>query len=273
MIALIGAVIAAYVALVAVIYLIQDRLLYFPATESPERMRAALPELQAVRLETEDGLELLAWWCPPARPGAWTLALFHGNAGHIGHRLEKMRPHLAAGLGMLLVEYRGYGGNPGRPSEGGFAADARAALAFLGGRGVGHARTALYGESLGSGVAVRLAADAASAGRPVGALLLEAPYSSIAEVAQHHYPWLPALWLTRDRFASIDRIAGVGVPLLVMHGADDSIVPLKFGQRLFDAAREPRELVVLPGAGHNNLDARRLADLVHRFLARWTPAG
>ncbi len=273
MIALAGIAIAIYVALVAVIYLAQDRLLYFPSTESPERMRATAPDLRAVRLTTDDGLDLLAWWRPPAVAAGWTLALFHGNAGHIGHRLEKVRPHLVAGLGVLLVEYRGYGGNAGRPSENGFHADARAALAFLDGLGVPRARLALYGESLGTGVAVRLAAEAAGAGGPVGAVLLEAPYSSIADVAQHHYPWLPARWLTRDRFAAIERVAVIGAPLLVLHGARDTIVPLPFGQRLFAAAREPKELVVLPDGGHNDLDARSLARQVHRFLSRWTPAG
>ena len=164
---------------------------------------------------------------------------------------------------MLLAEYRGYGGNPGTPSEEGFYADGRAALDFLAAREVPAARIVLYGESLGTGVAVQLALE-----RRVGAVVLEAPFTSAVDVGADIYPFLPVRLLARDRFDSIAKIAAIGAPLLVLHGEADKVVPVRFGRALLAAARQPKEGVFVPGAGHADLYQHGGAGIVLDFLAR-----
>ncbi len=256
-----------YGGLLAGLYLFQRQLLYLPSASRPDPREAGVPDMRAVRLATGDGLELLAWYKPPA-PGRRLLVYLHGNAGHIGHRGFKARPFLDLGHGVLLVSWRGYGGNAGQPSEEGLLNDARAALAFAAEEGLAHRQVVLYGESLGSGVAVQLAAEAAGTGRPVGAVVLEAPFTSIAEVAQYHYFYVPARYMVADKFDSAARVSAVGAPLLVVHGERDRTVPVRFGRELFDAAAEPKEAAWLPEAGHNDLFDHGAAERVRRFLER-----
>ncbi|MGF1640179.1 MAG: alpha/beta hydrolase, partial [Rhodospirillales bacterium] len=172
-VAIVGLVAAGYVVVVGAMFAFQRSMLYLPSTTTPLPATSGVPEMRPVGLVTADGLDLVAWYRPAAE-GHPTIVYFHGNGGHIGHRGSKVRPYLDAGYGLLLVSYRGYGGNPGRPSEEGLYRDGRAALAFLGTHGVPPARTVLYGESLGTGVAVHIAAERARAMQPVGALVLEA---------------------------------------------------------------------------------------------------
>ncbi len=263
---------AVYLTVVAAAYLLQRRLLYFPAAALPTPAQAGVPEMRRVTYLTEDRLTLTAWYAaPPA--GAPVLLLFHGNAGNLADRAFKARSLLDAGIGVLLAGYRGYGGNPGRPAEAGFYADARAALSFLAAERQAPARCILYGESLGSGIATRLAAEQAALGEPVGAVILEAPYTSIPAVAQSHYWYLPAYWLLRDRFenrASIDRI---GAPLLILHGAKDTTIPVRMGRALFAAAREPKEALWPPAAGHNDVFDHAATDLVEFIQTRFGTTG
>lgn len=254
--------VALYGAVAAAVYLGQRHLIYYPDTRSPARADHGAAAFGEVRLITADGLDLLAWH-RPATEGRSTLLYLHGNAGHLGDRVFKVRTFIEAGLGVLLVSYRGYGGNPGRPSESGLIEDARAALAFLVGSGVPSARVVAYGESLGSGPAVALAAEA-----DLGGLILEAPFSSLAEVAGYHFPWLPARWLIKDRFDSLARIGQVRAPLLVLHGGRDDTIPIRFGRKLHAAANEPKEINEFAMAGHNDLDAFGAGRAALDFLAR-----
>ncbi len=256
---------AVYGGLVAGLYLFQRQLLYHPATSTPEPALSHVPDMRPVRLATEDGLDLLAWYKPPSADRNLVIFL-HGNAGNIGHRGWKVRPMLDAGLGVLLVSWRGFGGNRGRPTEQGLVRDARAALAFAVGQGIAPARIALYGESLGSGVAVAVAAEQAAAGSPVAALVLEAPYSSIADVAQHHYFYVPARLLLHDKFDAAARIAKVKAPVLIVHGALDRTIPIRFAKALFDRAAEPKEALWLPHAGHDDIYAHGALDRMLAFL-------
>jgi Dipeptidyl aminopeptidases/acylaminoacyl-peptidases len=155
---------AGYMIIVGTLWVLQRQLLFLPDRSTPQLATAGLPEMTDVRVRTADGLELLAWWHPPDadRP---TVVYLHGNGGHIGYRGSRVRPFLDRGMGVLLVSYRGYGGNPGSPSEAGLLADGRAALEFLAAWGIAADRTVLYGESLGTTVAVRLAAEWAEIGR------------------------------------------------------------------------------------------------------------
>jgi uncharacterized protein len=260
-----------YLMLVTGLYVIQRQLLYLPDRSIPSRSASGVPEMSEIRLHTDDGLDLLAWH-RSAAPQRATILYLHGNGGHIGYRGGRVRPFIDAGFGVLLVEYRGYGGNPGRPSEQGLMSDARAALAFLDTAGWPPAATVLYGESLGSTVAVAIAAERAAAGQPVAALVLEAPLSSVSDVAAYHYPWMPVRWLLKDQFEASTRIAGVGAPVLIIHGEADGIVPIRYGKALFEAAREPKEAAWIRSGGHEDLAQFGLHRIVFDFLARQLPA-
>ncbi len=266
LITLLIVILSAYGAVAGLVFAFQRSLMYLPDRSVPRTADWDAADMTPVSLSTADGLELLAWYKPAARPQGPVVAYFHGNGGHIGIRVYKVRPLLDAGFGVLLVSWRGYGGNDGSPSEEGFHEDAEAALAFLAGDGVAAGRVVLFGESLGSGPAVRLGAELAAAGTPVAGIVLEAPFTSAAATAQYHYPWLPAYWLVLDRYESVRRIAGVSAPVLIVHGERDQVVPTRLGRRLLAAAREPKEGVFLPEAGHNDLFEHGAAAVEVRFI-------
>lgn len=236
-----------YLGIVLVLFLAQRHLLYHTHGTLPPPEAAGVA-MQVVPLATADGLTLASWYAPPAAADGPVVLHFHGNAGTIAHRTDKARHFMAAGLGVLLLEYRGFGGNPGSPSEDGLYADARAALQWLAGQGIGPERVVLYGESLGTGVAVHLAAETTPA-----AVILEAPYTSIPDVAALQYPFVPVQWLVLDRFDSLSKIGRVTAPLLLIHGEQDGLIPLALAKRLFNAANAPKQALLLPNAGHEGL--------------------
>jgi len=254
--------VVAYGALVGGLYVFQRQLLYFPDRARPELFGLGQLGVREAMLETEDGLSLLSWYLP-ARPRRPVIAYFHGNGGHIGYRAERLLRFAREGFGVLMPEYRGYGGNPGTPTEAGFYADGRATLAFLDREGVAANRLVLYGESLGSGVAVALAVQ-----HEIAALILEAPPTSVAEIAQCHFPYVPASRMVVDRFDSLSRIGKVKAPILVLHGERDRVVPVRYGRALFDAAPEPKENWFAPAAGHENLARYGSLDVVVGFIDR-----
>ena len=236
---LLGAIVG-YALLVTVLFVSQRSLLYHADSSTPEPSEYGLDQMQAIRIPAEDDLQLFAWWQAPSETAGPVLIYFHGNAGNLGYRSDKVREFLEAGIGVLLVTWRYNAGSGGKPSEESLVADGRAALKFVAETGVAEAQVVLYGESLGSGVAVALAAE-----QRVGAIVLEAPYTSIAEVAQHHYWYAPAKWLVRDRFDSRARIGRVSAPIMVIHGERDRVIPSRFGRRLYEAAPEPKEALIL----------------------------
>jgi len=259
--------IVAYVVIGLGATLLQRQLIYYPSTGP-----ALLPaEAGVTRIETvtADGLTLEHWHLPGPE-GAPVLVMFHGNAGHYGDRLPKARLFRALGLGVVIAGYRGYGANPGRPSEAGLYRDGRSVLDWLESvRGVPPGRMALHGESLGSAVAVKLAAERAGAGQPAGAVLLEAPLADAAWIARRMLPVWPVRLMLRDRFASIERIDEIAAPLLIIHGRRDRTVPLRHGRRLLAAAAGPVKRGVFPErAGHNNLLAHGAFEAEAAFLGR-----
>ena len=260
MLPFLGFAVVAYAALVGGLYLFQRQLLYFPDRARPELFGLEQLGVREAMLQTEDGLSLLSWYLP-AQPGRPVIAYFHGNGGHVGYRAERLLRFAREGFGVVMVEYRGYGGNPGTPSETGFYTDGRAALAFLDREGVTPNRLMLYGESLGSGVAVALAAE-----RQVAAVILEAPPTSVAEVAQCHFPFVPAARMVTDRYNSLSRIGKVKGPILVLHGERDRVVPIRYGRALLDAAPEPKEGWFAPDAGHEDLARYGAMDVVVAFI-------
>ncbi len=246
---LVGALIVA--AILFLLWTLQRSLIYFPLGEAPGPAEAGLPDAEPVAFDTTDGLRLDGWFvaAPGAGPRAAVL-VFNGNAGHRGDRAPLAAALRVHGLHVLLFDYRGYGGNPGSPSEEGLAADGRAARAYLAARpDVDASRLVYFGESLGAAVATRLASE-----HPPAALVLRSPFTSLPDVGRVHYPILPVRPLLRDRFDVIGRIGQVGAPLLVLAGARDRIVPVEQSRRVFKAAAEPKRLLVLPRADHNDYE-------------------
>jgi len=247
--------------LLALVWSQQRRLIYFPSP-GPVPSATAVGGRDVV-LTTEDGIRLGAWYFPAASDGPAVLVC-NGNAGDRSMRVTLAAALHRMGLSVLLFDYRGYGGNPGRPSEDGLAADARAAQQWLAARD-GVTKIVYFGESLGAAVAVGLAVE-----RPPAALVLRSPFTSLPDVAAVHYPWLPVRRLLLDRYPSIDRIGALRVPLLVIAGDRDDIVPERLSRRLYDAAGEPKRYVLVPGAGHNDpelLDGPRMLDEIKGFLS------
>ena len=234
---------------VALLWFFQRALIYFPESELPEPAAVGLPTAETVTFETEDGLTLGGWLIPPrGNVSGYTVIVFNGNAGHRGYRAGLAGQLSARGLAVFLFDYRGYGGNPGLPTETGLARDARAALAAVGRQpGVDVTRIVFFGESLGAAVAVRLALEF-----PPAALILRSPFTSLTDTGQHHYPFLPVRWLLRDRYPTIDRIGRITSPLLVIAGDLDRVVPFLESQEVFDAAPDPKRLIVVRDADHND---------------------
>lgn len=252
---------SAYAAVCGVVYAVQRKLLYDPDRSRPEPDLHGVPEMSEIVIHAADGTELVAWYHPPADGAHPVIAYYHGNAGHIGNRGEKIRHFLGAGFGVLMLSYRGFGGSAGRPTEQGLYHDARAALAYLRDRGFGPERIVIYGESLGSGVAVHMAAET-----PPAALVLEAPFTSLTTVAFQKCPYLPVPLLIRDRYNSLSKIGQVRAPLFLMHGERDRTVTVGHGRKLFAAANGPKQSLFLPEAGHTDLYDHGVADDVIRFI-------
>jgi len=226
---------------------IERSFIYFPERELIGEPADYGLEFDDANFATSDGVRLHGWFVPGESDVTWLWC--HGNAGNISHRLENLRLlHDELGVRVFIFDYRGYGRSEGSPSEEGTYRDAEAALACVLSRpDVDAERTVYFGRSLGAAVAVELATR-----RPPYALILESPLPSIAELARHHYPFLPAGRLLRTKYDSLSKIANVHVPLLVLHGDQDEVIPFQSGRKLFEAANEPKRFYTIRGAGHND---------------------
>jgi fermentation-respiration switch protein FrsA (DUF1100 family) len=249
-----------YVGLAAMIYLAQRSLMYFPDTVRTTPAAAGLPEAEEVPLTASDGVGSIAWHIPP-RDYKPVILYFHGNGGALKYRVERFRRLIADGIGLVALEYRGYGGLPGSPSEQGLIADAEAAYAFAAAQ-YPVQQIVVWGESLGTGVAVALTSE-----KPVGRVILEAPFTSAVAVGAQHYWYLPVRLLMKDQFRSDERIGKVTAPLLILHGVHDRVVPYAMGERLFDLANKPKHMARFLDGGHEDLDANGGLNAVARFLA------
>jgi fermentation-respiration switch protein FrsA (DUF1100 family) len=284
MLGLLALLLAGLAAFALLLVWLEPRLLYYPLRElerTPESLGLPYEDLT---LLAADGVTLHAWFLPrpgdpqPPRGGAPAgargprVVLFcHGNAGNISHRFEKVAFFHRAGVDVLLFDYRGYGRSEGRPDEAGTYRDARAAYDWLAGsRAVPPERLVLYGESLGAAVAVRLATEV-----PVAGVMLEAAFTSVADVGQGMYPFLPVRWMVRNRYDSLARIGSLRAPLLLLHSRDDEFFSMRHPERLLAAARAPKRLVELRG-GHNEaflVSAETYGVAVGEFLAGLGVAG
>ena len=236
-----------YSSVLAFFFFDQRNLLYFPPhTYTPLAEAYANHAFQEIAVTTEDGFRLKAWYAPAAGKPC-TIVFFHGNGDSLLTAAPVADPYIDAGYGFLLAEYRGYSGMPGTPTEAGLYRDARADLYELMARGVPERHIILFGHSLGTGVAVEMATEF-----HVGGAMLLAPYLSIPKAAQAHYPFLPATLLALDRFDSEKKIRSVHMPLLIVNGALDQVIPPSQGLKLYSLANQPKEFHSLAGRGHND---------------------
>lgn len=242
----------------------QRDMIYHPGATLPDPGDVGVPEMVPMSVRTTDNLLLTGWYAPPADAGALTVLYCHGNARTLAERAHKARRLMDAGLGVLLVGYRGYGGNPGHPTEPGLYADARAALGWLRSREVPAERIVVYGESLGTGIATQMAVE----NPELGALVLEAPFTRLADLAPPYLlPGLAPLLLL-DQYDTASKIPGLDLPILVVHGDHDGVVPVAMGRTLVKAANGRAEGVFLAPAGHNDLWEHGAAEAVLAFLGR-----
>lgn len=253
---------AVYLLAALALVLLQRRILFRPDPVAPDIAALGVPGA------TEIHVAGILGWYRPAAPGQPTLLYFHGNAGSLTDRIPRFRRYAQTGWGLLFMEYPGYGGQPGSPSEAAFARNAQAAADALAAKDVLPAQLVLYGESLGTGVATRLAES-----RPAAALILESPYTSIRAIGEARYPWLPVGLLARDPFEIEPRLGQVHVPVLILQGGMDDIVPPEMGLRDFKAANEPKQLWSVPEAGHENLMQFGAADVVTAFVTAHLSGG
>lgn len=249
-----------YVGFVGLLYVVQRGLMYLPDRSRTAPAAAGLPQAEEEVLTTADGEHVIAWHVPPKgeRP---VVLYFHGNGGALWLRVPRFVALTADGTGLLALSYRGYGGSSGSPSEEGLIADARAAYEFAVAR-YAPERLVLWGESLGTAVAIALAAE-----KPVGKLVLEAPFTSAADIAASVYPFVPVRLLMKDQFRSDERIGRVTAPVLVLHGEQDRVVPIRFGERLFALVQSPKRFVRLKDGDHEGLDGHGALEEAKKFIA------
>lgn len=250
-----------YLGGLAVLYFKQREILFpIPPVGRTAPAAAGFLEAEEHVLTTADGERIIVWHVAP-RAGHRVVIYFPGNGDALAYLVGRFRDITSDGTGLIALAYRGYAGSSGRPSETGLLADAAAVYAFATAL-YEPARIVAWGHSLGTGVAV-----AAAAAHPLGGLILEAPYTSIADVAAAAFPYFPVRYFLKDPFPSEEWIAKVTAPLLIMHGARDSTVPMRFGERLFALAHEPKQFVRFDEGEHNDLDDFGAIETARRFVA------
>ncbi|MEI8372965.1 MAG: alpha/beta hydrolase [Planctomycetota bacterium] len=251
----------AYLVLFLVMMYLENSLIYFPMKFPGGNWTPQGITVEDAWFTAVDGTKIHGWYVPHEQSKA-VILFCHGNGGNVTHRADVIRElRNRVGAAVLIFDYRGYGKSEGKPNESGVLADARAARSWLAQKtGVGESQIVLMGESLGGAVAVDLATDGARA------LILENTFSSIPDVASHHYPWAPVRLLMRTRFNSAVNIRSYHGPLYQSHGDRDSIVPLELARRLFDAANEPKQFLVLEWANHNDPHSPHYYDKLREFL-------
>jgi fermentation-respiration switch protein FrsA (DUF1100 family) len=244
---ILAGVVGVYLLVALVTYMGQRRLMYFPDTARTLPAQAGLPNVSERVLNTPDGARIVVWY-GKAKPGQPTLLYFHGNGGGLADRAERFRRFMGQGWGVYMMAYRGYAGSTGYPTEANNVADARLAYGALVQEGVSPESIIVYGESLGTNLATRVASEKVSAG-----LILEAPYTSVLDIALTDYPFLPVRLLLSDRYETDKVLPQVKVPLLIIHGKEDGIIPVSMAQKLAKLANEPKRLVIFPEGDHSDL--------------------
>lgn len=253
------AVAVAYLAAAAYLYTYQRSYVFKPSGTLALPTDKGLAGVEVVDLNASDGTPLKAWYAK-AEDGKPTFLYLQGNAGNISGRSDRFARILAGGYGLMAPSYRGFAGSGGEPSEAAFISDGVLAYDWLSERAD---RIIIYGESIGTGVAVPVAAE-----RNPAAVVLEAPLSAAVDLAWEQYPWLPVNLLMKDQFRSRDMVGRIDEPLLIVHGTADRVVPIDQGRDLFDRATGEKTLHVIEGAGHGDLWTKGLWPVVQRFVEK-----
>lgn len=249
-------IVIAFAFILVFIWLNQRQLMYHPDKHRPSLRQYTVNDVQEISLTTDDGLKLFAWYQPPSTKQL-TVIFFHGNAGHLGGRMSLVNALIDRGYGALIMSYRGYAGNPGHPTEQGLYQDGRAAMRFLKQK---QACTIIFGESLGTGVASQMALEFKIKG-----LVLQAPYTSMVDTAKYHYPYI--FLKPWDKYQTIKKVDKISVPLLVIHGKQDRVVPFIQGQRVFKhVASQDKRLFSPHDRGHNDLWDEKFFHELFTFL-------
>jgi len=256
--------IVAYALICICMWTFQRYLIYLPTANIMPPKDYGLNEFVPLNLTSKDNTHITAWY-HKARNGYPTLIYFHGKGGNLENRSHYFRSLADAGFGVFGIDYRGYGASEGNPSEEGLYQDARATMDYASEKlALAPMQTIIYGESIGTGVAVQIARE-----YPSGALILQSPFTSLQAIGEKRYPWLPVRFLLQDRFDSLSKITDIHTPLLLIHGLQDSVVPIKEGETLFANAPDPKEAVYFPDKGHNNLDIKSRTDALIAFCKKY----
>ena len=253
-----------YISLLALIFIFQRSLMYFPVKEKISKSFYKNTKLKIIDISTSDGLILKSLYKKSETNINKTILVFHGNAGHIGHRVNKFKPFIDKGYGLLLLEYRGYGENKGKPNKLGLYKDGEAAINYLINQKIKSKNIIVYGESLGTAIATKL-----STNYSFNLTVLEAPFTSIADIAQTRFWIFPAKYLVLDNFDILGMIKNVRSPLLILHGYKDKIINISFGKMVFDAAPMPKKPLFIKNAGHNNLFEFDLFNKILNFIEKY----
>ncbi|MGD0517254.1 MAG: alpha/beta hydrolase [Thermoguttaceae bacterium] len=254
-----------YLLVMVCMMFLENSLIFFPSRYPSGDWKPGGLTFEDAWFQAADGTKLHGWYVPREKPSS-AILFCHGNAGNITHRADILEQlHNTVGASVLIFDYRGYGRSEGKPNEAGILADARAARAWLANREkIKEKDIVVMGESLGGAVAVDLAAKDGAKG-----LVLISTFTSLPDVAAYHYPIFPVRLLMRTRLDAVGQIANYKGPLLQMHGEADTIVPFKFGHRLFDAANEPKQLLVFPQHDHNDLPPDQFFETLKTFLNKF----
>jgi uncharacterized protein len=253
-------ILSLYMGLSLGLYFKQRTIIYLPEKTLNTPQFYGLKDAEELSLLTPDGVSITAWYNVNS-PQNKTLVYFQGNASNLGHRTKKLNAFISQGFNVMAVSYRGYGNSGGSPSEEGLYRDGRTAIQYLLGQQVPIGNIILYGESLGSGVAVQLGTEF-----KVGAVVLESPYTSLVNIGKKRYPIIPISLLLKDRFESWNKIHNVHSPILIFHGQDDQVVPVTEGKLLLGLANEPKQGMFLKGIGHSDFNIYMLAEQTKRFV-------
>jgi len=249
-----------YAAFAISMYCLQHHLVYRLDARRIAPARVGLSDVEEVALKVPGGESLVAWFCR-ADTGKPTLLYFHGQAGNLARRSERLRRYQAEGLGVLMVAYRGFSGSTGRPSERANVEDGLFAFDWLVGHGLAAREIVIYGESLGTGVAAQVAAQ-----RDVSGIVLDSPFTALTDVAAQRHPWLPVRPFMFDRYETLIHVPNVTAPALVLHGEDDPIVPMLMGLQVFEALPGPKRIITYAGGRHLDHGKFGSLDAVLRFL-------
>ena len=266
MVYVLSVVLVVFLALGGLLWSQQRMLLYHPDPTRVAPAAVGLKSVEEVAIEAPDGVAIISWY-GRALPGQPTILYFHGNGSNLAGRAGRVGEYMAKGRGIMMMSYRGYSGSGGKPTEGDNFADARRAYDWLRAEGVAADDIILYGESLGSGVAVKLATEV-----PVGGIILDAPFTSIADVGTRIYPYLPVRTFLFDCYDNRSRIGDIRAPLLIVHGDRDELIPIEMGRELYRKASEPKEFAAITGGGHNDHHLFGSYDVIQAWMDVRFPA-